>query len=76
MAQRKRLTNRIENHYPDALTAKDIAEILNVSSKTAYNLLLRGEIPSLKIGKTRWVSKDALIQFLCKDKMEKRFPKP
>lgn len=76
MAQRKRLTNRIENHYPDALTAKDIAEILNVSSKTAYNLLLRGEIPSLKIGKTRWVSKAALIQFLCKDKMEKRFPKP
>ena len=76
MAQRKRLTNRIQNHYPDALTAKEIAEILNTTSKTAYKLLLSGEIPSLKIGKYRWVSKTALIQFLRRDKMEKRFPKP
>jgi excisionase family DNA binding protein len=46
------------------LRAKEVAEILNISRATAYNLLQRGEIPTIRIGKARHVRPEDLIQYI------------
>lgn len=39
---------------PRALTVKDVAYILNVSTTTVYRLAERGELPGFKVG-TKWL---------------------
>jgi len=47
-------------NYPDILDAKQMSELLGISTKTAYGMLQRGEIPSLKIGRAYKVPKATL----------------
>ena len=42
------------------LKAKDVAEILKVSRAMAYNLMQRGEIPTVRTGKARRVRPEDL----------------
>ena len=46
------------------LKAKDVAEILQVSRAMAYNLMQRGEIPTVRIGKARRVRPEDLIKYI------------
>jgi excisionase family DNA binding protein len=46
------------------LRAKEVAEILQISRAMAYNLMLRGEIPTVRIGKCRRVRPEDLILFI------------
>lgn len=46
------------------LKAKDVAEILQISRAMAYNLMLRGEIPTVRIGKCRRVRPEDLIKYI------------
>ncbi|OGO60209.1 MAG: hypothetical protein A2029_01290 [Chloroflexi bacterium RBG_19FT_COMBO_47_9] len=46
------------------LRAKEVAEILKVSRAMAYNLMLRGEIPTVRIGKCRRVRPEDLIKYI------------
>ena len=46
------------------LKAKDVAEILKISRAMAYNLMLRGEIPTVRIGKCRRVRPEDLIKYI------------
>ncbi len=46
------------------LKARDVAEILQISRAMAYNLMLRGEIPTVRIGKCRRVRPEDLILYL------------
>ena len=46
------------------LKAKDVAEILQISRAMAYNLMLRGEIPTVRIGKARRVRPEDLIKYI------------
>jgi excisionase family DNA binding protein len=46
------------------LKAKDIAEILQISRAMAYNLMQRGEIPTVRIGKARRVRPEDLIKYI------------
>ena len=46
------------------LKAKEVAEILKVSRAMAYNLMLRGEIPTVRIGKCRRVRPEDLILYI------------
>jgi excisionase family DNA binding protein len=46
------------------LRAKEVAEILKVSRAMAYNLMLRGEIPTVRIGKSRRVRPEDLIKYI------------
>jgi excisionase family DNA binding protein len=45
------------------LKAKEVAEILKISRAMAYNLMLRGEIPTVRIGKCRRVRPEDLIKY-------------
>jgi excisionase family DNA binding protein len=46
------------------LKAKEVAEILKISRAMAYNLMLRGEIPTVRIGKCRRVRPEDLIKYI------------
>lgn len=52
--------------YPDALTVKEVAEILRVSTKTVYKLIKDGTVPAVKVGREQRVAKVHLITFLQK----------
>jgi excisionase family DNA binding protein len=49
---------------PQLLRPIDIAEILNVSRKTAYRLIERGELPAVHVGTSVRVRPDDLAAYL------------
>ena len=46
------------------LNAKQVAEILNISKSKAYRFMQLGEIPTVRIGKSRRVRPEDLIQYI------------
>ena len=61
--------------FPDALSAKGIADMLRVNIKTAYKLIRSGTLPSVKIGREYRVAKDEVINFLRQRDKESTNPK-
>ena len=55
--------SKLEN-YPDVLTAEQLSEILQISTKTCYTLLRDGYIEYKKIGRAYKIFKTNLIKFL------------
>ncbi len=62
----KRQVQKELRAYPDALTVKEVAEILRVSTKTVYKLIKENKIPAVKVGREQRVAKVHLITFLQK----------
>jgi excisionase family DNA binding protein len=46
------------------LKATEVADILKASRAMAYNLMLRGEIPTVRIGKCRRVRPENLAKYI------------
>ncbi len=46
------------------LNVKQVAEILNISKSKAYRFMQLGEIPTVRIGKSRRVRPEYLIQYM------------
>ena len=67
-ASKSTLTNQL-CEYPDVLTAKEVAEILNISVHYAYEVMRWKEFPSIKLGRKKRVRKDKFIEWL--EKQEK-----
>jgi len=51
----------MENEF---LTGADIAKILKISKALAYRLMVRGEIPSIRFGRTVRVKREDLDAFV------------
>ena len=49
------------------LNAKQVAEILNISKSKAYHFMQLGEIPTVRIGKSRRVRPEDLIEYINKN---------
>ena len=52
------------NHSKLLLTVDEAASALGIGRSLCYELLLRGELPSLKLGRRRLVSVAALERFI------------
>ena len=50
--------------YEDVLTIEDLKEILNIGRGSVYDLLNRGVIPALRIGRNWKIPKSAVIEYL------------
>lgn len=50
--------------YPTALTVEEAAEILRVSTKTAYKLIHEAVLPALKVGRAFRIAKVEIINYL------------
>lgn len=55
------------NEYPTFIDVKTFCEILSISSKTAYRMLKKGEIKSLKLSGVYRISKPALVDYILKN---------
>ena len=62
----KRQVQKQLSMYPDALTVKEVGEILRVSTKTVYKLIKDGTVPAVKVGREQRIAKAQLITFLQK----------
>ena len=50
--------------YPDVLKVQDVADILRINRSTAYRLVAKGSLDSIKVGTSYRISKKSLIRFL------------
>ncbi len=50
--------------YPDVLNIEQVCEVLKVSTKTGYNLLRKGTLQSLKVGRAYRIPKAYLLEYL------------
>lgn len=51
--------------YPDALTPRQVQEMLGIGQRMTYKLLHSGELPSVRMGKLYRIPKTAVIDYLC-----------
>lgn len=51
--------------YSDLLTVDNMAEVLDVSTRTIYRLADAEELPSVKVGRRLYFPKHLLIEALC-----------
>ena len=51
-------------HYPSAMDVAEVAEVLNICTKTVYKLIRCGDIPAVRVGKKLRISKKKLYIFL------------
>lgn len=49
---------------PSVLTIEDLARMLSISKSTAYRLVATRQIRSIKVGRTKRITKDSVIRFL------------
>jgi len=65
------ITNEItSNHENRLLTANDVVRILNVSRAFAYQLMQRGEIPTVHLGRSRRVIPDDLKRYISQNRFK------
>lgn len=50
--------------YPIILKVKEIAEILSVSERSAYDLMERPDFPLIRIGRQKRVQREAFFDWL------------
>lgn len=50
--------------YPEALTVKEVAEILRVSTKLVYQLIKENKIPATNVGREKRIAKSRIIHYL------------
>jgi excisionase family DNA binding protein len=58
----------VPHEKPDTLKVKEVAAILRCGKNQAYELIQRGEIRSVRIGRAVRVTRSALEEFLAGDR--------
>jgi excisionase family DNA binding protein len=58
----------VPDEKPDTLKVKEVAAILRCGKNQAYELIQRGEIRSVRIGRAVRVTRSALEEFLAGDR--------
>ena len=51
-------------NLPLVLQIKDLMTLLSIGRNTAYELVRSGQIPSIRIGRTYRIPRDALLKYL------------
>ncbi len=55
-------------NYPDALTPRQVQEMLGVGQRMTYGLLQSGRIQSVRMGRLYRIPQTAVIDYLCANK--------
>lgn len=46
------------------LSVEEAAQLLSINRSTVYDMLGRGDLPSLKLGRRRLISRQSLVEFI------------
>lgn len=65
--------NSMFRDYPDVLTLKKLAQMLDVSTKLASKMINDGEIQAVKVGREYRIAKVNAIAFLLGERKEKKY---
>lgn len=71
---KKEITKQLKD-YPAALTVKEAAEILRVSTKLVYRLIKENKVPATKIGREMRIAKCHLASYLLAREQQNLNPK-
>ena len=52
------------SNYPDAMSLKDVARLLDISTKLASHLVRSGDIFGVKVGREYRVAKSSVIRYI------------
>ena len=67
----KKTHSDMNQAFPEALlTGNDVARVLNVSRAFAYQLMQRGEIPTVHLGRSRRVIPADLERYISQNRFE------
>ena len=58
------ITTEIFAAYPDVLTVKQLAEMLNISKSSAYRLTMDKQVKILKVGHSIRILKRSVLEYL------------
>lgn len=58
------LYKKMFKDYPDALTVKDLQQMLGIGKNLAYQLVNSNTIPHVKIGRKIIIAKVSIIEYL------------
>ena len=58
------MSRRELKDYPSAMDVNEVAEVLNICTKTVYKPIHDGDIPAVRVGKKLRVSKKNMYIFL------------
>ena len=61
--------------YQTAMTVKEVAQVLRVSTKTVYKIINDGLLPAAKVGREKRILKTALVDFLRRRELQDTNPK-
>lgn len=64
------LNNNIFCNYPDAMTLKQVADCLSISTKLASRLIRDGELFAKKVGREYRISKSSVVEFVRGEKKQ------
>lgn len=64
MNNMKELSQIMFTNYPDCVSVKELAEMLGIKRTKSYELLKKGTIKSIKIGKDYKISRYNVIAYL------------
>jgi predicted DNA-binding transcriptional regulator AlpA len=53
-----------KNEYPIVMKAKDVAEVMGVSKRTAYHIMEIKDFPLIPIGKMKLVTRESFFNWL------------
>ena len=67
---KKNTTCKMFRNYPDALTLKDFANMLGISTKLASKLIKDGAVEAIKVGREYRIAKVNAIRYLLGAKSE------
>ena len=62
--------------YPEALTPRQVREMLGIGQRMTYGLLREGKIQSVRMGRLYRVPKVAVIDYLCREEKIKKTAHP
>lgn len=65
---------QVEGRAKLLVTVEEASHLLSIHRTTIYDMLGRGDLPSVKIGRRRLISRQALIDFISRSEHEGSSP--
>ena len=62
----RKTAEKMTANYPDVLDVAVVTKILNLCKTRVNNLIADGTIPAVRIGRKNFISKESVIDYLCK----------
>jgi excisionase family DNA binding protein len=64
------MTTRTSTGEKLLLTVEEVAHLLSINRSTVYDMLARGDLPSVKLGRRRLIYRQSLVDFIVRNESD------